>query len=359
MTDAADRLAEEPATGRVGSTDVAGSADVPVIDSVGSTDVVPKPLPSESGGATDRPEPATAPESDPAAVAEAPPGAGAAPASMPGPGPAHAPPRRTRRAGRAPDTHLAAPPDSSRLPPGRPAPLRVARLHLRMGQLQLARAELEALAGRAALDEPALLDLAEARWRTGDLAGAGEAATAVLARGRDDALALLILAESVAAEGRPGEARRLAARALALVEGPLDPVFAGMPRSLIWPEDAPAPPDPSAAPGAAMATGQVDHGPGRRARHAAAGDLETPASTAAAEAYAGGRAALAGGDVGEAALRLGVALRLDPGFAEGVLEAVGAWERDPALALVAGDALRLLGREVEALAAFDMARGRG
>jgi hypothetical protein len=227
-----------------------------------------------------------------------------------------------------------------------------------MGQLQLARAELEALAGRAALDEPALLDLAEARWRTGDLAGAGAAAAALLARGRDDGLALLILAESVAAEGRPGESRRLAARALALVDGPLDPVFAGMPRSLIWPQDAPAALDPAAALGAGMAAGHADHGSGGRARHAAAaGDLEAPASTAAAEAYAGGRAALAGGDVGEAALRLGVALRLDPGFAEGVLEAVGAWERDPALALVAGDALRLLGREVEALAAFDLARG--
>jgi hypothetical protein len=53
---------------------------------------------------------------------------------------------------------------------------------------------------------------------------------------------------------------------------------------------------------------------------------------------------------------LGVALRLDPGFAEGVLDAVGPWERDPALALVAGDALRLLGREAEALVAFDLAR---
>ncbi len=88
-------------------------------------------------------------------------------------------------------------------------------------------------------------------------------------------------------------------------------------------------------------------------------DLGTPASTAAAEAYAGGRAALAGGDVSGAVLRLGVALRLDPGFAEGVLEAVGAWERDPALALVAGDALRLLGREAEAIDAFELARGRG
>ncbi len=138
----------------------------------------------------------------------------------------------------------------------RPAPLDIARLHLRMGQLQLARAELEALAGRDALDEAALVDLAEARWRTGDLAGANEAATALLARGTDGAFALLIAAEFVAAQGRPGEARRLAARALALTDGPLDAVFAGMPRSLIWPEDAPG--------------AHVDHGRGERARHAAA-----------------------------------------------------------------------------------------
>lgn len=217
-----------------------------------------------------------------------------------------------------------------------------------MGQLPLARAVLEALAGRAALDEPALLDLAEARWRTGDLAGAGEAATALLARGRDDALALLIAAEAVAAEGRPGEARRLAGRAVALAEGPLDPIFAGMPRSPIWPEDAATPIDPEAE----------RAGPAGAARHAPLGaDLETPASAGAAEAFAGGRAALAGGNVAIAALRLGVALRLDPAFAEGVLEAVGAWDRDPALALVAGDALRLLGREAEAHVAFDLARG--
>ncbi len=217
-----------------------------------------------------------------------------------------------------------------------------------MGQLQLARAQLEALAGRAALDEAALLDLAEVRWRTGDLAGAADAAGALLARGRDDALALLIAAEAVAAEGRPGEARRLAARAMALIEGPLDPIFAGMPRSPIWPADA-APDDHAASHAAGHAL---------RTRHApATADPDSPASAAAAEAFAGGRAALAGGNAGLAALRLGVALRLDPGFADGVLEAVGAWDRDPALALVAGDALRLLGREAEALAAFDLARG--
>ena len=85
--------------------------------------------------------------------------------------------------------------------------------------------------------------------------------------------------------------------------------------------------------------------------------LEAPAPTGAAEAYAGGQAALGAGDVPLAALRLGVALRLEPGYARDVLAAIGERATDPALALVAGDALRLLGRESEALAAFDIARG--
>ena len=254
-------------------------------------------------------------------------------------------PRLTRRTGRAAAAAASTPADAPGAASGRPVALRLARLHLRLGQLPLARAQLEAIAGRGALDEPALLDLAEARWRTGDLAGAGEAATALLAHGRDDALALLIAAEAVAAEGRPGEARRLASRALALAEGPLDPIFAGMPRSPIWPEDAATPVEPHLERAA------------RTRLVPTSADPETPASAAAAEAFAGGRAALAGGNVGIAALRLGVALRLDPGFADGVLEAVGAWERDPVLALVAGDAMRLLGREAEALVAFDLARG--
>lgn len=271
---------------------------------------------------------------------------------VPWPGPSRADasattPRHTRRTGRAAAVDAPVPADVSGSAPGRPVALRLARLHLRMGQLPLARAQLEALAGRAALDEAALLDLAEARWRTGDLAGAGEAATALLARGRDDALALVIAAEAVAGEGRPGEARRLVARALVLHAGSLEPIFAGMPRSPIWPEDAGTPPEPEA-----------DPSPAGAARHAQPeADPGSPASAAAAESFAGGRAALAGDNVGIAALRLGVALRLDPGFAEVVLEAVGAWDRDPALALVAGDALRLLGREAEALIAFDLARG--
>lgn len=253
---------------------------------------------------------------------------------------------------------------------GRPTRLRMAGLHLRTGSLSLARAELEAMAGQGVLDGQALVDLAEARWRTGDLAGAGEAADALLGTGSEAPLALLIAAEAVAAAGRPAEARRLAGRALAAIDGPLDPVFAGMHRSLIWPSDgdpASRPPDADATREERAEGGLPEGGEPIAARLPAhASDLERPlapapapgpASTAAASAYAGGRGALEAGDSVTAAIRLAVALRLDPGFAQGVLDAVGEEVVDPPLALVAGDALRLLGRETDALAAFDRARG--
>ena len=152
-------------------------------------------------------------------------------------------------------------------------------------------------------------------------------------------MALVIAAEAIAAEGRPTEAKRLADRAVAGGGGARSTrLFAGMPRSSIWPGEA------------------VEAGGGAMAP---AVDAAVPSSAPAAaiDAYAGGRAALAAGDSTQAALRLGVAMRLEPGFAEAVLDAVGPRATDPALALVAGDALRLLGRETEARAAFDVARG--
>ena len=48
----------------------------------------------------------------------------------------------------------------------------------------------------------------------------------------DDILGLVIAAEAQAALGRPGEARRLAGRALDAADGSLDPLFAGMPAQL-------------------------------------------------------------------------------------------------------------------------------
>ena len=109
----------------------------------------------------------------------------------------------------------------------------LARVHLLLGSLSLARTELETLAGRGTLDDRAIRDLAEARWRTGDVIGAGEAATAWLERNPDDVLGLVIAAEAQAALGRPGEARRLAGRAMERADGSLDPLFAGMQRSAI------------------------------------------------------------------------------------------------------------------------------
>ena len=130
--------------------------------------------------------------------------------------------------------------------PLRGADLRLAGLHLRMGAHQLARAELEALAGANALDPAALLDLADARWRTGDLPGAGVAAQAYLGEGGEAVLAFVIAAESSHASGRATEARRLAAEALGRADVPLDRLFAGMPRSGVWPIGAAERPEPVA-----------------------------------------------------------------------------------------------------------------
>jgi hypothetical protein len=124
----------------------------------------------------------------------------------------------------------------------RPADLVLARVHLRLGSLSLARAELETLAGRDALDEDGLVDLAEARWRTGDIEGAGEAARAALRDDDGPLLALVVAAEAAAARGRPTEARRLASKAMAAADGAIDTIFAGMPRGAAWPPDPAAPP---------------------------------------------------------------------------------------------------------------------
>ena len=344
MTDATGRPSDEPAADVARGEVAVVAADV----APAAADVAP--------AAADVAHAAEAPDPDPAP--------GDPPAELPAP--AAPAPRRTRRPRRTAEAERATGPEgaapgaaSAATVRGRPVALGLAGLHLRMGQLLLARSALEALAGRGALDETALLDLAEARWRTGDLSGAGEAAAALLAQGCEEPLALLIAAESVAAQGRPGEARRLAGRALAVAPLPLDAVFAGMPRNPIWPDDPPPAGEHAAATlDGGVAGGAAWSGHAARPRHASpAGEPEGPASVAAAEAFAGGRAALAGGDTGLAALRLGVALRLDPEFADAVLDAVGAWDRDPALALVAGDALRLLGREAEAHVAFDLAGG--
>jgi hypothetical protein len=244
--------------------------------------------------------------------------------------------------------------------------LRLARLHLRMGQLGLARAELEALAGNGSLDDEGLLALAEARWRTGDLAGAGEAAQAYLGPGGDSVVALVIAAESVAAVGRPGEARRLAGRAIEQTEIPLDHIFAGMPRSSVWPAD-PADGGPTAATlfgaetAAAARTGTpttrpaaeasdaspaAPEGPGFWDTEDVAPSLDGPARLAAA------RETLVAGRPAEAALRFAIVLRAAPELADDVLRAIEGGSRSPEIEIVRGDAFGVVGRGDDARRAY-------
>lgn len=228
----------------------------------------------------------------------------------------------------------------------RPTALRMARLHLRTGLLALARVELETLAGEGTLDDEALLDLAEVRWRTDDLTGAGEAAAAHIAGGREAPIALIIAAEATAALGRPGEARRLAGRALELVDQPIDTVFAGMARSDVWPEQ---PAERVAGwtlpPVEVTIVADVREQDEDEARE----DGE-PAPDPGADLEAA-REALAAGDRSTAAFRLSVVLRLSPALAPAVLDVAGT-EPGPDFDLVRGDALRLVGREGQARKAF-------
>ena len=317
----------------------------------------------------------------------------------------------------------------------------LARLHLRLGSLALARAELETLAGQDALDEDGLVDLAEARWRTGDIAGAGEAAVAALNEEEGPLLALVVAAEAAAARGRPTEARRLADKAMEAAAGTIDAIFAGMPRAGVWPPDAAAPPpspttmfDPprrltsslrhpkqldASSAGAAEAeaaaaaasdvaggsdavlddgadaptvglweTADSDEDAGALPDEAAEShaemdvdawrDVDAPTEIdaqpgtetrtqsmvdALPELPAGdleldlGRAALEAGDTDEAAVRLGIALRVAPALAPAVLDVI-AGRTERSLELVRGDAYRLVGREIEAQRAYaEAARG--
>ncbi|HET7026709.1 MAG TPA: hypothetical protein VFI28_03350 [Candidatus Limnocylindrales bacterium] len=268
-------------------------------------------------------------------------------------------------------------------PAERAVALRLARLHLRLGSLGLARAELEACAGSGELDEAALLDLAEVRWRTGDLPGAGEAAAAAMATGDDSGLALVIAAEAAAASSRPAEARRLAGQALEATTVPLDQLFAGMPQSSIWPHDARAG-EPTGGVGTGEAGESAPGGgssvtaePSTRAglvgrvrpstgahghviehRLDAASPALAPASTLAGMPALEPRAVLtvasdeiAAGRTARAAARLALLLRVTPDAAEPVLR-IAAGGRGPDLALVRGDALQLLGRDDEAASAY-------
>ena len=297
----------------------------------------------------------------------------------------------------------AAPPASNR----HADDVRVARVHLRRGQLTLARAELEDLLRRNALDGQAMAALAEARWRTGDPTGAAEAAFAHLDAGGSDDVALCIAAEAAASEGRATEARALMDRLPASDAATLDALFAGMPRRAFWPAGpvdrsdldelrrgtdsraaraAEAPPRPATEPATADAAADLEARsvvPGPRAviDAMAGGEWAEGALPPAAAGQPGverptldlpvhqGRRLKGQLDPQEelvraraelesrperAFLRLALVLRHDPTFAPAVLELLRL-RREPTAALVRGDAQRLLGRHLEAEAAFDSA----
>jgi tetratricopeptide (TPR) repeat protein len=282
---------------------------------------------------------------------------------------------------------------------------KLADLHLRLGSLALARAELEELWRHAALGVPGLADLAEARWRMGDLEAAADAATAHLEAGGTRPIAMVIAAEAAAAAGRPGEARTHVAGLGDLDAPGLEAFFAGMPQRAFWPSapavtaeplvafggasrpparadraagpgqpsgSAAATPDepidlatpeaagPEAAPGLwgdAASTRQARTTPARaagaRATGARAGH-EVPPGTDATALLGFGRDDLAAGGAVrvEAGLaRLALALRLDPNLAA-PLVGILAKRAEPAALLTLGDALRILGRALEAEAAY-------
>ena len=266
-------------------------------------------------------------------------------------------------------------------PRTRTVELILAHAHLRLGALALARVELETMAGLGLLDTLGLVDLAEVRWRTGDLVGAGEAANAALRDEEGLPIALLIAAEAAAALGRPTEARRLASRALADSSDAIDGIFAGMPRSGVWPADAAEPPPtaPTLFDREPEYPGRADAGepPGhdrQAAERTRVASVATPVALGFWDGEAGlaasipspdpameleaGRAALVAGALDEAAFRFGLALRLAPALAPAVLEATDG-ARGANLTIVRGDAYRLAGHETEARRAYAVAAQGG
>jgi tetratricopeptide (TPR) repeat protein len=237
------------------------------------------------------------------------------------------------------------------------------------------------MAGMGLLDTGGIIDLAEVRWRTGDLLGAGEAASAALRDDPEHPIALVIAAEAASALGRPTEARRLADHAIRASRGSLDAIFAGMPRSGIWPADAAEPPptaptlfdrEPEAALPGASAVAPGHHPPITERRPSAAptpltlglweaeegaDSAATPPPDPAAELEAG-REALIAGSIDEAVLHFSLALRLAPALAPAVLEATDG-ARGAALTMVRGDAYRLAGHEAEAQQAYVIAAHGG
>jgi hypothetical protein len=262
------------------------------------------------------------------------------------------------------------PGDGTRRPRAEPSPAerridaRLAHLHLRVGMLALARAELETMAGDGSLDVPAMADLAEVRWRTGDLPGAGDAALAHIGSGGREAVAYVVAAEAYAAQGRSADARRMASEVLGRGLD-LEAVFAGEAQSNVW--DAAGVGGATGRPSAAPATAapqtarERDRADAARSAVAAAGSHrhDTVDPAAVSPAIGAARIALRARDPAGVASRLAVALRADlAAVAEDVLEIADEALHDAgrldaaALQLIRGDALTLLERAGEAAEAY-------
>ncbi len=271
--------------------------------------------------------------------------------------------------------------------------LRLARLHLRLGMIAAARAELEDLGRRDGLGVPGLAALAEARWRGGELAAAAEAAGQHLGAGGDDLVAIVIAAEAAAAAGRPTDARELVDRAGSLDAATIEALFAGIPRRAYWPSAGPTAQPPATPSGASVerATGAAG---GRGVSHTIPGPEDVLAANGGlwgVEGAPGAEVASSGippthpvphpappptwveparekghadpeaeletarGELADSPdrglLRLALVLRLDPTLAPDVLEAVRL-RREPAALVIRGDAQRLMGRHLEAEAEF-------
>lgn len=255
--------------------------------------------------------------------------------------------------------------DATKAQTERSADLLLAHAHLRLGMYAFARAELEALVVRGAIDTDALADLAEARWRTGDLQAAGQAAQTHLETGGDDSTALVIAAEAAVADGRVADARDLAERALARPTD-LDAIFAGLPRSRVWRagglQEAPT----EIVATAAVAGESAEHvapAPERPAPRPAPARPEEPtvpgtASGRSPHQLIAFAATALRGDRGRAAVELAVVLRSEPSLAPAVIELLARTPDPPAsrssaaLEIVRGDAYRLIGRPREAEVAY-------
>lgn len=236
---------------------------------------------------------------------------------------------------------------------------RLASTHLRTGALLLARAELEALATPGLISGPGFADLAEARWRTGDLERAAEAATAHVAADGTSPIARLILVEAAAAAGRSNDAIDHQRSLAALPPEELAALFAGMPHRANWPVliagdlgseglgSTNAAPEAQAAPVEAPALE-------RRATVRAPRRRSTAPFPAGEDLLVQARDDMRSGEPDRMAMafdRMALALRMDPTMAARVVDLITR-RQEPAALLVRGDAFRLMGRMLEAEAAY-------